>query len=386
MLGVRKVAGIVVVMVLGWSVAMAQDKFDTEAVLEKLDKGALRVGNDDFEALLHGRIQTWFGYVQDDANLQNGDPMQRSGFRLRRARLGLEGGYKQFVRFSLELDAFDKEKTGGPLYEAYLTIKPMKFFGGTIGFQKYPFSYSAMRSSARLATMDRAMGVYAMSPWSTVGLVLFAEPWVEHIRISAGVFNGLQRAQSFHEGYKEQGSSLGQRFERASFVGRLDIMPFGDIGKDTADLAHSKSPKLAFGGACFYNDGDTFDVLAASGYAHLKFYGAHFVGEVLWDWSKLQSRPSDPQAIAGPTEYKRLTAYAEAGYTYWNLGLAVRGEYLNDNTDKRTQGDEYAITGTLTYYAIGNYLKAQIEYTHRGEIGGQKLKNDNLLGGVQIAF
>lgn len=66
--------------------------------------------------------------------------MQQPGFRLRRARLGVEGGFGDWLRFEVELDVFDRERIGGPLYEAYVDLRPIRYVGATAQFMKFPFS------------------------------------------------------------------------------------------------------------------------------------------------------------------------------------------------------------------------------------------------------
>ncbi len=356
-----------------------------ESLEQVLERGAARFDSGPFHAALHGRIQAWGGWVGDDALRSNGDAMQQPGFRLRRARLGVEGGFEDWLRFEVELDAFDQERTGGPLYEAYVDFRPLRYVGAMAGFMQFPFSYSEMRSSARLAHLDRSLGTYAMAPSSTMGLVVYGEPWLGHLRVTAGVFNGLQRKPGFHEGYEPVGVTEGNKFERLSYVGRVDFEPLDAVGPDEADLAGSEHPRLGLGGAFFYNDGRSIATLGASGYLHFKWYGAHLFGEVLWDRSKPQTNPTSTVNTI-PSEVQRLAAQGSLGYVWRKFGLAARVEYLDDNRDLKTEGDEVVVAGTFTYYAVANFFKAQVEYQHRWERYGLSLKNDAVMAGVQCAF
>lgn len=387
---------LVVVLAMAWLpvVALAQEDDPGESPLapvqgesleQVLDRGAARFDSGPFHAALRGRIQAWGGWVGDDALRSNGDAMQQPGFRLRRARLGVEGGFEDWLRFEVELDAFDQERTGGPLYEAYVDVRPIRTVGATAGFMKFPFSYSEIRSSARLAHLDRSLGTYAMAPSSTMGVVVVGEPWLGHLRVTAGVFNGLQRKRGFHEGYEPVGVTEGNKFERLSYVGRVDLEPLDAVGPDEADLSGSEHPRLGLGGAFFYNDGRSIATLGASGYLHFKWYGAHLVGEVLWDRSKPQKNPTSTINTI-PSEVLRLTAQGSLGYVWRKFGLAARVEYLDDNRDRKTEGDEVVVAGTFTYYAVANFFKAQVEYQHRWERHGLSLKNDAVIAGVQCAF
>ncbi len=356
-----------------------------QSLEQVLERGAARFETGPFHAALHGRIQAWGGWVGDDALRSNGDSMQQPGFRLRRARLGVEGGFEDWLRFEVELDAFDQERTGGPLHEAYVDFRPIRYVGAVAGFQKFPFSYSETRSSARLAHLDRSLGTYAMAPSSTMGVVVYGEPWLGHLRVSAGVFNGLQRKPGFHEGYEPVGVTEGNKFERLSYVGRVDLEPLDPVGSEEADLTGSEHPRLGLGGAFFYNDGRSIATMGASGYLHFKWYGAHVFGEVLWDRSKPQTNPTSTVNTI-PSEVERLSAQGSLGYVWRKLGVAARLEYLDDNRDLETEGDEIVVAGTVTYYAVANFFKAQVEYQHRIERYGRSLKNDAVIAGVQCAF
>lgn len=356
-----------------------------ESLEQVLERGAARMDSGPFHAILRGRVQAWGGWVGDDALRSNGDVMQEPGFRLRRARLGVEGGFEDWLRFEIELDVFDQERTGGPLYEAYVETRPLRQVGVIAGFMKFPFSYSEMRSSARLAHMDRSLGTYAMAPSSTMGLALYGVPWPGHLRVTAGVFNGLQRRPGFHEGYEPVGVTQGNKFERLSYVGRVDFEPLDPVGPDEGDLDGSNRPRLGLGGAFFYNDGRSVGTLGASGYLHLKWYGAHLFGEVLWDRSKPRKTPTSSVNTI-PWEVERLTAQGSIGYVWREWGLAARVEFLDDNRDLKNEGDEIVVAGTFTYYVVKNFFKAQMEYRHRLERHGRSLKNDAVIAGVQCAF
>lgn len=374
------------IVVFACSLVFADEESSEGKRLEDvLEAGAAKIEAAGFTLTFHGRVQTWAGWVGEDALRSNGDALEQPGFRLRRARFGVDGGFKDKVTFEIELDLFDQERTGGPLYRAYIGFKPIAYAGGRIGFMKFPFSYSEMRSSARLAHLDRSLGTYAMAPSSTMGAVVYGEPWLDHLVVTAGVFNGLQRRPAFHQGYEPVGVSEGNKFERLSYVARVDFEPLEKVGPDEADLSGSEHPRLALGGAFFYNDGKSVETIGASGYLHFKWFGTHLLGEVMWDRSSPQKTPTTSMNTV-PTEISRLVASASVGYVWKRIGLAARVEYLDDNLDLHNEGDEIVFAGTLSYYALKNFLKAQLEYQHRYERFGLSLKNDSLLFGLQCAF
>jgi hypothetical protein len=353
--------------------------------LATLEKGPARLEVGAFDLSLHARINLWGGWVADDSLLDQGDPMQKSGFRLRRTRFGVDGHILKTVTYEVEMDIFDSEKQGGPLYSAWIDWTPSRWFGLKMGLQKFPFVRTEMNSSAGTAHLDRAIGVKAMAPGETLGLTVHSQLWKDHLTLTLGLFNGIQRKASFFQGYEGTGVTLGNRFERLAYVGRVDIEPLAPLGRGEPDL-DGGSIRLGVGGSGMYSDGKTDKIYGASGYVHLKAYGLHFLGEATWDHAQPQDRPTTTATT--PTEIDRLTAQGTVGYVAKavNTGLAVRGEYINDNLALSNEGDQVVVAVSLTYYALEHFLKATFEYQTRIELHGMKLKNDAAIVGVQLGF
>ena len=169
-------------------------------------------------------------------------------------------------------------------------------------------------------------------------------------------------------------------------VHRIDFMPLGCVSKGIADPKHSKSFKIAVGGGGFYNDGSTITTMGYSAYLHAKMMGVHLFAEFAQDKAEPTDTPTTPSTMTAALE--RRVMNASLGYVFMKnlMGIAVRYELLDDNLDKETQGDEWQLAATLTWYMVGDYLKAQLEYTHREELHGLSLDNDSVLGGVQLLF
>ena len=350
---------------------------------------------DGFSADFHTRVQVWGGWVDEQALLENGDRMQDPGFRLRRARFGVDGEFLDDFGYRLELDLFDQERTGGPLYEATIDWEPCDYFGMSVGFDKMPVVQSDIQSSARLPHLDRPMGTYLLSPPSSLGMTVHVHPWLDHMTVTLGVYNGLRRLSSnLHEGYEPVGITKGNRLEGLAVAGRLDIVPLNKIGKNLEDLCGCKKFRMAAGvggflnnwGELSLNDG-TYQTAGVSAYLHAKIIGFHFFGEYSREWVEPQQQPTTPVPV-GEVSSERFVANASLGYVISpiNLGLAVRGEFIDAQTDVDDEGDEWLVSGTITYYILGEFLKAQIEYIHREELHGQKIKNDAAIAGLQLFF
>jgi hypothetical protein len=375
--------------------AVAPKAWTLEDIQALLDRGLAKFQYGPFEAVFHSRIQMWGGWAGFKGPEQNllteGDKLQDSGFRLRRVRFGIEGHIFQPLTYSVELDIFDEGKSGGPLYSAWIDYSPCHWFGATLGFQKFPFVRTEMNSSATLAHLDRAVGADAMSPEHSLGIALHTDPWKDHLRITLGLFNGQQRTASFFTGYQPVSVSQGNLLsDSLSYVARLDLEPLAKLGDGEPDLFKVPSFRLGLGGAFLYNNGPSSNTTGATGYIQMKAWGFHLLGEAIWDDTKPKSDSTLPPADNFAGQTKRFVAHTTVGYVLMRnlLGLAARVEYINDNTAIHDSGDQMIYAGTLTYYAIGHYLKVQAEYGFRQWLGGPGSAENHqyMLGSVQMYF
>jgi len=342
----------------------------------------------DFQAYLGARIQAhaamWTG---DDALLSNGDLLERPGFRLRRSRIYVGGQFIEGVSFAVAAELFDQEKSDGPLLDAYIDYTPLPEIGATIGVTHFPFAKGELLSSGVLAHLDRPRVSEALAPGRQMGLVLHSQLWDERITLYAGVFNGLQRSEFLHQGYEGVGISLGNRFEGAAYVVRADFEPFGPLGDDVADVTHSPDFLLGLGGAFFYNDGSTVQTMGWAASLQAKWMGLHLLAEYIGDSAEPTAEPASTDGTLR-AQTDRMGVYGELGYVILPelLGLSLRCEWLDGNTEFDDEQDEVILTATATVYIVRNMLKAQIEYTHREELHGQSVDNDAVLAGVQLNF
>lgn len=362
-----------------------EDTAPVDDFMTFLREGPATLEKGSFKMDFHARIQAWGGWVGKDSLLSQGDRMQEYGFRLRRARFGIEGQLVKQLTYKIELDLFDQEKTGGPLYEAWINYEPTHYFGIAAGLTKFPFSKEEMLSSGGLAHLDRSVGSRAMAPASQMGVMIYSEPIKDILKISFGVYNGLQRRASFFEGYEGVGISLGNKFERLSYAGRIEATPLGEMGWDVADLNNSKF-LIGFGGGAMYSNGKTAEIIGASGYVQMKARGFHLLAEVLWNRSEPQADPTVPTTLASTID--RLTFAGSIGYVIpgVDLGIAVRSEYIDDNMDILDEGDVLITAASLSYYACEHFLKVQVEYQNRYELHGKSISNDAAIAGVQLMF
>ena len=347
-----------------------------DADLVILDGGQAQIR---FIGLLQAQVAP---YVGSQAFLVNGDPAESPGFRLRRARVGFGGSAWGDTDFELSLQA---SPAGIDLLDAWVGWRGLTSFSVYAGARKIPFSRFALNSTRSNALIDRPLGVRAMAPFRQVGVTVEGDVGDGLLRWAAGVYNGFVRSTTFHEGYGEATALQGNRFTNLAYAARLDLAPFGPVGAGLADLDQG-SFRGALGGAVYYDDGKTIKTLGWEADLLVKIAGFHFAAEFLWDSADPATQPTTANVI--PTTITRTSAVAELGYVILSaqLGVTVRGELLNDDTNVDNNGDEAIFTGGVQYYFHRNHLEAALEYTHRAELHGVKLDNDSLLLQLQFAL
>ena len=68
------------------------------------------------------------------------------------------------------------------------------------------------------------------------------------------------------------------------------------------------------------------------------------------------------------------------------LGINARFEWLDPNTSVTDEADSWLVSGGLGYHVLHDFLKANIDFTHRQEIHGNSLKNDSLSSSSSSTF
>jgi len=189
-----------------------------------------RIAREPFVLDLHAQLQLQaVPWVGDDALLENLDPAQDAGFRVRRARIGFSGRILREVSFDLLWELFndvDLANHGQPisnrLLDATIGWHRWSWLQVEAGAGKVPFARSVLTSSAELQFAERPY--YAedsdLVPERRVGATLVGE--LGMLRWAGGVYNG------------SEGLSLGNRFAGLLYAARLEVEPFGPVGQAPA--------------------------------------------------------------------------------------------------------------------------------------------------------
>ncbi|MCB9729348.1 MAG: hypothetical protein H6744_15805 [Deltaproteobacteria bacterium] len=335
------------------------------------------------QVTLYGLLQAQVAlFAGDDNLLQDGDPAEQIGFRLRRARLGVEGWAWGAIDYALSIDLTAGKSV--ELLDAWIGYRRFPTLGFTLGAHKVPFSRFALYGSGRGTLSERPLGVQALAPFRQVGLTLEGELG-GLISYAIGAYNGFERKTNFHEGYAENSGFDGNRFNKLAFAGRLSLEPLGALGKDVADLSGG-GLRVGVGAALYYSDGKTTKSAGWEVDLGLKIAGLHFLAEYIADTAEPKSVPTTTATI--PASIDRHAFMTELGYyiAAANLGLAVRAELLDDNRDADNNGDELVLAGGVQYYWHRHHLKAMLDYTHRVELEGVDRDNQTLLLTLQFSL
>ncbi len=322
-------------------------------------------------------------YVGDNALAQQNDAADSEGFRLRRARLGLELGLLDQGRARVSVELGSREDGSARIHDAWLAYVGLPFFQVWGGAMAVPFSRSAIAGSGDQALSDRPLAVRAMAPGQQVGLVARGEVANRAFIYDVGLFNGFSRTDQFYGGYIQNYAPLGNRFEGLAYVGRLATEPLGPLTPTIADETQQK-PALGIGADYHYSDGSARGIHSAGGDALLHAYGFHLLAEVLFTNVVPKAQPEEPtNAVA---DVKSLGIVGEAGYMILKdlLGVALRFEYIDSSMAADDEGDNWVLGGGPTMMFFDGMVRGTAEFQHREEMYGVALSNDALWFQAQL--
>ncbi|MEP7121062.1 MAG: porin [Byssovorax sp.] len=322
-------------------------------------------------------------YVGKDSFLQSGDPAERGGFRMRRARFGLEGKLYDRVPFRITAEFDSDEKGTAHLHDAWFGYDKWKSIQLFAGARDLPFSRSAMIESGGGAMIERPLAVRAMAPFHQLGMSVEGHLWKGALNYALGVYNGLERSDRFYEGYGENAALLGNRFDGLTYAARLDSEPLGSLGNTIEDLR--KGPfRVGMGASFFFSNGGTRNLVGAGGDVLLHSHGFHLLGEFISNHASPHDIPTQPTAQISTVQ--SLAMIGELGYMIVKnrFGVNARFEWIDPNTSVKDEADSWLASGGLGYHVLHDFLKANLDFTHRQEIHGNSLKNDSLVFQLQL--
>lgn len=345
---------------------------DRSLIGEDIDPTVKLVSTDRLEMRIGGLVQLQTAlYAGEHALVDNGDFATRAGFRLRRARLGLEGRIGQNLGVLLAVNALESDREVGTVADAKLTWAFAPWLGVAAGTGKVPFSRSALQSSRTLLSLERPLSVSQITPSRRLGFTAEGQVLEGRIGYVAGVMNATE------------GFSRGNQFGGFLYGARLEFSPFtrplaGQVG--TSGVAIGASA-FRDEGSAIRRDAFSVDLLAA-------FRGASLQLEALCDRASPTIAPVPATELLANTE--RCGAYGEAGYALLvrslPLQVTARAEVFDDNRVLQDAGDVLLLSGGVNVDVFGDHARAQLQYVMRRERFGIQRDNDGLVVGLQGSF
>lgn len=316
-------------------------------------------------------------FVGSNASFLAGDIAERPGFRLRRARFGAGGSYKDIAEVELSGEITMDREALLSLHEAWMGVKPATWINAKVGILPVPFSRSALIRTADTALIDRPLAVRALAPYYQLGALVGGSVLSDRLHYSLGIFNGFARSDQFYTGYEESLAALGNRFENLAYAARVSASVLTP-GPDIPVWGDDKT-RLNAGASYFYSDGGARDIHSAEGDLLFQAAGFRALAEVLYSKTTPEPIPTGPTTQTADIE--SFAAVAEAGYTFRKLlGAHVRFEWIDPNTAVQDSWDNWLLTAGVSFMppVVGDFVRAQVEYTHREEVHGKSVDNDAL--------
>jgi hypothetical protein len=317
-----------------------------------------------------GLLQVWGTLYDQDTNPQAdppgyGDPEDDMGFKVRRARVGLEGevgrniGYEVVFGAASPYDAWDPTPRQIGLVDAKLSYGA-RGFRVAAGQQKVPFSREALVSISEVVFGERSVATEHMAPGREVGLV--AGYRASGFLVRAGAFNGNANFQ----GDDNTGMLWAGRAEWSQGKGENVYSTFGRVEK----------PVVGFAANAFYNQDLGVSTFAWGGDLILRVDGfALLVEGNLATISPTNADIVSPDVLV---ETSRMGVTGQAGYSYRGFEPAVRMSLYDDNRSAEDNGDVLEMLGGVTWHLARDRARFGLAYVYRGELGGRELLNDTL--------
>ncbi len=337
-------------------------------------------------ARIETRIGLWAqGAEKQEAMFVNGDQVERVGFGIPRARIGLSGEVAKHIPFVIVTDLArgGGDTEGKYLLDAWVGYERFHYFKFYLGARTVPFARSAILSSADAGLSERSRAGDAMAPFRQVGLTVAGDYDLLGLGWRLGVYNAFERHSVFYRGHVNATGLRGNRFHGVSVVGRLQLEPLGPVGMEIADL-DGGGLRIHVGGGYYNNGAKTTSTTGMEADLHVKVHGFHLFVEWIADSADPVEEPTTTTTI--PQDVQRQAITAELGYTLGKNGLAVRTELIDPDTAKEDNRDEMWLSVAFNHHFIRNIARFSLQFDHREELAGQPRDNDAVFGKLALRF
>ncbi len=311
--------------------------------------------------------QVWGTLYDQDQSSQSdptgyGDPEDDPGFKIRRARVGVEGRYDKLtyavsVGLSSGSDAYSRGQEDIQLVDAWAGFQLTELIGLSVGATKVPFGRENLISSGELAFQERTVQSNHLAPRRDVGMVFDANGGMWRLR--AGAFNG-------------NGSLLGDTDPAVLAVARAELV-FGD-GDVYRTFGKVEGFTLGVAGDFAYNREYATTTMAFGGDLIARTGGL----TVLVEGHAARISPLDTTVDAPGVfvDTMRWGGYGQLGYSMGKWEPVHRVELFDEDTQASDNGDlMHGVVG-LNAHLMDDRVRVGGGYVLRRETGGSQLPND----------
>lgn len=259
------------------------------------------------------------GDLQIDARAFLRHSTEDSNFKIRRARLLIQGSWGDLFGFSIvpifHTSVFNSNSSANLQFAFIETLKP-EYARLRLGLFKEPFSLEALIPDLLYEFNERSLGTINFVHIDDIGIMLYGSIFRDRFEYGFGVFNG--------RGVFEENNS------KKEFVGRIVLAPFLH-NRGTLDRLY-----FGFSASISHQDENITDTTFRTG-----------GGTFFWKWTGIDNQP-----VEWDDDRRRLGCDME-----WYFGsMVLRGEYLYNNWGKVESGGHKAHFQTHSAYVEGAFI------------------------------
>jgi len=339
------------------------------------------------------RLVFFDGGADTDLNpLVAGDPNDRPGFKIRRARFGIGGTLGKVFRYEFEAGASarfdtldwsarpDSEELG--IHAAWLEWHATPYFQVRAGADKVPFGGQQTQGSVGLTMIERAVVAEEITPGHDAGVRLrgtIAGPQrvfaPDGITWTLGVYSGDHEVLTPDDNTGVLG------------VGRLSVAFGDDMGWSESCLWDGKFGVRIGGGGAINWERESRDHFVGADLL-VKFWRFSVRGEYLY--AKREPTYQGTDEAPYPERFRRHGYLTQLGFVVVPdlLEIAFRHDYYDDDLQN---DDDYSavryVTGGANLFFLEGRVKVQVNYIHRAEPGAvEAISNDTVMAQATLAL
>jgi hypothetical protein len=342
------------------------------------------VGTGDHIFEIGGIISTYLNYRPLKETTTDRDK-NKDRFKLRDARFYLEGHIRNTIEYKLQVDlsnigATSTDPETPALYDAYFKYKGFKPFNVTVGYQKLPYSRSAMTPFSKSVYWQRPEFVRGdLFSQRDIGITLDKSFWNQRINAYAGVYTGT--GELFYTGDNDVSGAF-------EYIGRVDVSYPSRFRYQDFDSKNTPIPMISAGvngryskrnlpdGKNFIDgetgayglkvvDGEKY-VLGADAAFQFKGFSAQF------EIHQIKGTPrneKDPLLRGLPKElsqgfFKAGGLYGQAAYFISPIHSVISIRYEQLDLNDLESGRSERMGGALAYVFNGSRSMIKAQYFH----------------------